>query len=68
MSILLVATNVKIYIFLIFSSVSHTIPVGDLAPVQFVHHALVDSLFARVELGVEETVNVGAGLAGVSQV
>ena len=58
-----------IYIFISpVISVPHAVSVTDLAPVQFVHHAVVDPLLARVELGVEETVSVGAGLAGVPQV
>ena len=58
-----------IYIFISpVKSVPHAVSVTDLAPVQFVHHAVVDPLLARVELGVEETVSVGAGLAGVPQV
>ena len=51
-----------------FYSVSHTVSVADSAPVKFVHDTLVHLLLARVQLGVEETVRVGAGLALVGQV
>ena len=46
-------------------SVPHAVSVADIAPVELVHHALIHSLLARVELGVEEAVLVRAGLAGV---
>ena len=55
-------TNIYLY------SVSHTISVADCAPVKFVHHALVHFLLAGIQFGVEETVSVGTGLAGVPQV
>ena len=51
-----------------FYSVSHTFPVAHAAPVQFIHHTAVHFLLAWVELGVEQTVRAGAGLALVSQV
>ena len=49
-------------------SVLHAVPVADLAPVELVHHALIHSLLARVELGVEQAVLPRAGLAGVHEV
>ena len=49
-------------------SVPHAVSVADIAPVELVHHALIHSLLARVELGVEEAVLVRTGLAGVQQV
>ena len=55
-------TNIYLY------SVSHTISVADSAPVKFVHHTLVNFLLTGVQLGVEQTVSVGAGLAGIPEV
>ena len=39
-----------------------------MTPVELVHHTLVHSLFARIQLGMEQTVSVGTGLAGVIEV
>ena len=48
--------------------VPHALSVADLTPVEFVHHTLVHPLLARVQLGMEQTVFVGAGLAAVIEV